>query len=449
MSNALSGFELLQLKSEKIRAIGMLLVLAVVGCFGIYYLIIPEGRYPQVGLTIILITLVFACFEFIFLMVVQRAIRLCKKIKGGLRDFESFVESVLPVIAMAIIMDVGDNPFIVLVSPAYPLIIIIIAASSLRLNPRLTLYTGLLSTLCYTLLTLRVLYVDSTLHLSPFPNNLYIILAIMLLVTTMIMVFITRQLRLYVNAAVQERILQGELELASEVQKNLLPYPLPDLPGYEIAAFNKPATHTGGDYYDCVQLDAGQLIFMIADVTGHGVGPALMTASSRAYFRAILEQHLDLVEIIQQANRLLNTDLCGGQFVTLAALMPDLRTHRVKFISAGHGSTLLFHNKEGTVEELPAQSIPLGIEVPLKFEQELEFTMQPGDMVVMLSDGCFECKNQEGDRYGLERMIGLIRNNHVYPANDIAAKFQEDVKEFLADQPQSDDMTMLILKRQH
>ena len=186
---------------------------------------------------------------------------------------------------------------------------------------------------------------------------------------------------------------------------------------------------------------------MIADVTGHGVGPALMTASSRAYFRAILEQHQNITEIIQQANRLLNADLCGGQFVTLAALMLDINTHRVKYFSAGHGSTLLFRQKDGTVQELPAQSIPLGIDVPLKLEQALEFEMQPGDIVVMLSDGCYECMNPQGERYSLERVIELIKKHQPRPAQDIAMIFQTDVKEYMATQPQADDMTMMILKR--
>lgn len=446
MSKSLSGFQLLQLKSERIRAIGMILVLAVVASIGIYHLVSISGN-PEVGITIIIICLIFAGFETVFLLYVQWTIKSCRQVTEWLRYFESFVESVFPVVAMVVLMDVSDKPFTVLLSPAYALIIIIIAGSSLRLNPRLTLFTGVLSTMCYTILTLSVLQVDSTLHLNPHPTYIYLNMALMLLVATMVMYFITRQIRSYVNAAAQEMVLQRELELASQVQTNLLPSPLPILEGYEVAAFNKPATHTGGDYYDCIQTDSLQTIFMIADVTGHGVGPALITASSRAYFRAILEENQQLKEIFQQANYLLQKDMCSGQFVTLAAVMLDINSHIIKYISAGHGPTLVIRNKDGTVENLPAQSIPLGVDTPLTLEDVIEVKLLPGDIVAMFSDGCYEEKNDKGEAFGLERLTDLLKSNQGKSVNDIAMIFQSAVKGFSDKLPQSDDMTMLLLKR--
>jgi hypothetical protein len=447
MSRPLSGFHILQLKSERVRAIGMLLVLAVVAMFGVYYLWNPDAGPVQIGITIIVFTLIFAAFEIMFLYVVQRNIRECRNENDRLRDVELFVESVLPVIAMGILMGVANDPFVVLLSPAYVLIIIIIAASSLRLNPRLTLYAGILSSLCYAGLVLKALYVDDIRHLNPHPDVLYINMAVMLLVMTLVMYFITRQLRSYVDAAVQEMVLQSELELASEVQSNLLPSPLPELHGYEIAAFSIPAKHTGGDYYDCLVIDAQKTILMIADVTGHGVGPSLMTASSRAYFRAILEQQSELSEIIQQANRLLQKDLCSGHFVTLAAMILDSHSHRVQFLSAGHGPTLVVRHQEGSVEELPAQSIPLGIDVPLPLENVLELELLPGDMVAMFSDGCSDSRNTAGEAFGLERLTGLLKLNRAKPAHEIAAIYELEVKKFSENTPQADDMTMLLLKR--
>lgn len=423
------------------------MVLAVVALIGFYNLIFAPESKIGVGRSILYTVFVFAGFETLFLLIVKNAIKKKRRVKEFLSYFESIVEGVLPVAAMAIVMDVGDNPFTILLSPAYSLILIIIAASALRLTPVLTLITGILSTVCYSALSIRVLFVDSFQHLNPHPNNLYIFMALMIFVATMVMYFITRELRSYVDAAVEEMALTDELELASEVQKNLLPSPLPNLPGYDIAAFSTPAKHAGGDYYDLVTPDTDQAIFMLADVTGHGIGPALMTVSSRAYFRAILGQHQHISEIIQKVNQLLSYDLCAGQFVTLTALVLCLNSNTAKYFSAGHGPTLVIRKKEGTVESLEAQSIPLGIDIPLKLDDAITLTLAPGDIVAMFSDGCYEGKNEEGEAFGLERVVGLLKENQDKPAEDLIKLLQEAITDFTGRKSQTDDMTMLLLKR--
>ncbi len=447
MVSRLTDFQLLRLKSERLRAIGMLIVLAVVSLIGFYNLFFAAESKIGLGRSILYIVFIFACFETIFLLIVRNAIKKQRRIKEFLRYFQSIVESVLPVAAMVIIMDVGDNPFTVLLSPAYSFILIIISASALHLTPRLTLLTGLLSSACYTALSIRVLYVDSFQHLNPHPNNLYLFMSMMLFVAAIVMYFITRELRSYVDAAVDEMALQDELELASQVQENLLPSPLPELEGYDVAAFSTPAKHAGGDYYDLVTPDSKQAIFMLADVAGHGIGPALLTVSSRAYFRAILGEHQKISEIIQRVNQLLSFDLCTGQFVTLAALVLCMNTHAAKYFSAGHGPTLLIRKKEGTVESLAAQSIPLGIDVPLKMEPPIKFTLAPGDIVAMFSDGCYEGKNDQDEAFGLERVIGLLKENQDKPVDEIIKLLQNTITTFTGRTSQVDDMTMLLLKR--
>lgn len=447
MATRLTDFQLLRLKSERLRAIGMLMVLAVVALMGFYNLLSASESRMGVGRSILYTIFVFAGFETIFLLVVRNAIRKKKKVMEFLRYFESVVEGILPVAAMAIIIDVADNPFTILVSPAYSLILIIISASALRLTPRLTLMTGLLSTACYFVLTLTVLYNDSSSHINPHTNTLYIFMAVMLLIATLVMYFITRELRSYVDAAVEEMALEDELELASEVQKSLLPFPLPDLPGYDIAAFSTPAKHAGGDYYDLVTPNPEQAIFMLADVTGHGIGPALMTVSSRAYFRAILGQHQHISQIIQRVNELLAYDLSAGQFVTLTALVLDVKSHTAKYFSAGHGPTLVIRNQKETVERLSAQSIPLGIDVPLKLDEAINVTLDPGDLVAMFSDGCYEGKNEEGEAFGLERVVVLLKKNQDKSVDELISLLQETITKYTGRESQVDDMTMLLIKR--
>lgn len=449
MSQRLTRFQLLRLKSERMRAIGMLLVLSVVAWIGIYHIFYTADEKPGLGWIIIVTTLIFVVFETLFLLIVIKAIKKQRLVAESLRKIEPFVEIVFPVVAMGIIMDVGDNPFTILVSPAYALILIIIAASSLRLNPKTTLYTGLLGSFCYTLLTLRVLYVDhyQGMNLNPHPDRLYIELALMLVIATIVITFITRELKSYVETATQEQVLQGQMKLAGEIQKNLLPSPLPVLPGYETAAFYLPATQTGGDYYDCLIPEPSQLIMTIGDATGHGAGPALITASSRAYLRAISNQCVDLNEIIQQMNTMLYKDMVSGHFVTLATLKLDANTNLCQYLSAGHAPTLFIRGHGGESESLPAQGIPLGVDHPLKLEELIEINLLQGDMIAMFSDGCYECENDEDVPFGISRLTNLLREYRNKPATEIATILQKTIEEFSGSQFQKDDITFLMLKR--
>jgi hypothetical protein len=442
-----TDFHLLRLKSERLRAIGMLIVLAVVSLIGFFNLFFAPESKTGLGRSILYAVFIIAFFESIYLLVVRNAIKKKKRIPDFLRYFESIVEGLLPVAAMAMLMDVVDNPFTVLVSPVYPFILIIISASALRLTPNLTLISGLISSLCYTMLTINILYFSDFQYMNPHPNNLYLFMSMMLFVATIVMYFITVELRSYVDVAVEDMALQDELELASEVQKNLLPSPLVKLEGYDVAAFSTPAKHAGGDYYDVVTPDPKQAIFMLADVSGHGIGPALLTVSSRAYFRAILGEHQKISEIIQRVNQLMSNDLRPGQFVTLTALVLCMNTHTAKYFSAGHGPTLLIRKKDETVECLDAQSIPLGIEVPLKIEPPIKFALEAGDIIAMFSDGCYEGKNDNDEAFGIKRVISLIKENQDKSADDIIKLLQQAITTFTGRTNQADDMTMLLLKR--
>lgn len=447
MATRPTDFQLLRLKSEHLRAIGMLIILAVISLIGFYNLLFAPESKMGLGRSILYIVFVFAFFETIYLLVVRNAIKKKKRIMIFLRYLESIIEGLLPVAAMAILMDTSDNPYVVLLSPAYSFILIIISASALRLTPSLTLITGMLSSVCYTALTIRVLYFDGFQQVNPHPNNLYVFMSMMLFIAAIVMYFITRELRSYVDVAVEDMALQDELELASEVQKNLLPSPLPELKGYDVAAFSTPAKHAGGDYYDLVTPDPGQTIFMLADVAGHGIGPALLTVSSRAYFRAILGEHQKISEIIQRVNQLMSNDLSAGQFVTLTALVLCMNTHTAKYFSAGHGPTLVIRKKEGTIERLEAQSIPLGIDVPLKMEPPIKFAIAPGDIIAMFSDGCYEGKNDEDEAFGMERVVGLLKENQDKSVDEIIKLLQQAITTFTGRISQEDDMTMLLLKR--
>jgi len=444
---AIDGFHELRLKSEQIRAYGMLFVLLVVAGIGVYHLIYNANDYPYLGIAIIGICALFALIELKFLFNIKRALTSCTPVPDWVWYVEAAIESIFPVVAMVVIMDVADRPFVVLLSPAYALLFIIIAASALRLNVRLTLMAGCLSALSYLLLVLRVLQVDSTTGLNPYPPVLYINMAIMIVVATVVAAFIAHQLKRFVETAVKEQVMQGELELASAVQRNLLPSPLPDVSGYEVAAISKPATQTGGDYYDCIALNKKEMLFMIADATGHGIGPALMTAGSRAYFRALTQTEKQITGLLKQANALLEHDLCGGRFITLAALKLNNVTHTGEYLSAGHAPTFLLRHDANSVEKLSAQAAPIGVDASMQSDGSLSLEFAASDMIMMFSDGIFECQNSQGEAFGIERLENLLIQLRDKPVQNMATEILSSIQEYAGEQEQSDDVTLMIIRR--
>ena len=447
MANSLTAFELLRLKSERMRGIGMLFMLVVMTGIGLYYMQYMPDTRAGLGSTIIIMTLIFAVFEIAFMFVVENAIRQGKMPDNALWYFEMVIESLIPVLSMAMIIDVMHNPFITLVSPAYALIIIIIAASSLRLSPCLTVVTGVFSAVCYSVLVFWVLYVGKSEYQNPYSTILYINMAIMILVATAVMFFVTREMRRYVDVTILGVAMGKELELASHVQKNLLPSPVPSLPGYEISAFSTPATQTGGDYYDVVITQPNHAIVTLADVSGHGIGPALLMATCRAYIRGILNHEQNLASVMTQANHLLCDHVSSGRFVTLAALSLDADNHQAEYLSAGHAPTLLMRDETGEIESLPAQAMPMGITTPLSLDDAVRIDFKVGDILVMFSDGYYEWKNAAGEQFGIARLKNLLHKHRYESASKITAILQDAIRAFAQEQPQKDDVTTLIVKR--
>jgi serine phosphatase RsbU (regulator of sigma subunit) len=247
------------------------------------------------------------------------------------------------------------------------------------------------------------------------------------------------------------RTVEHELDIAREIQTGLLPVGSPKLDGFDIAGMARPATQTGGDYYDWQQLPDGRLLVVIADVTGHGIGPALVTAVCRAYARASLPASLsrgdDLPALMQRINLLLTDDLTNGRFVTfvVAFVCPD--THDVYLCSAGHGPLLVYDAAAGVVRGLEATGIPFGIFADSDYHPPESVPMAPGDVLVLLTDGFFEQPNVSGQRFGLDRLRASIRRHAGHPPAAMIQALHADVLAFAGGAPQGDDLTAVVLRR--
>jgi serine phosphatase RsbU (regulator of sigma subunit) len=288
----------------------------------------------------------------------------------------------------------------------------------------------------------------------PYPALSYLFLVVFFITCCAATLFVSVRVRRYVVLAVREMQtrrerdqLQHELELASEIQKSLLPSFKPSSEQFDIAAMSRSATQTGGDYYDWQELEDGRLLVSLADVTGHGIGPAMVTAACRAYVRANAEGQGGLVGIIKTVNTLLHRDLTDGKFVTIALIELDPAKHRGTFVSAGHGPNFFVRAHGGEVEAVGSQGLPLGLLEDPEVEAPIEFELNPGDAVVLTSDGFFEWSNLNGEQFGTERLTEVIRENRNQAAEDIIAAMDQAVTNFVGSREQDDDMTAVVIRR--
>ncbi len=252
--------------------------------------------------------------------------------------------------------------------------------------------------------------------------------------------------RLSVEITARSRI-ERDLDVAREIQQGLLPSTRPDIAGYAIAGYSRPADKTGGDYYDWCPTPDGRLFMSLADVTGHGVGPALVTAVCRAYVHASLATGQQLPELISRLNDLLVADLPAGRFVTFVGMALDPHTNIASVLSAGHGPTYHYVAATRTLAELNADGFPLGVEPGAHFPEPRRLAMAQGDILILLTDGLFECPNQAKERFGLERLRAAILDAAGLDADGIIKRLTAVSLAFSGEVPPEDDVTLVVVKR--
>jgi len=236
-----------------------------------------------------------------------------------------------------------------------------------------------------------------------------------------------------------------ELKMAHEIQQSFLPDSIPDLPGFELAAQNMPAKEVGGDFYDFSPISDGKIGLTIADVSGKGVPAALFMALSRTIVRAKATRSPGVREVIRDANSLITADAKSGMFVTLFYAVLDVGARTLTYVSAGHNPPVIFKAKTGTLMRLDAKGIALGAIEDIELE-ERRIILDCGDIVVFYTDGVTEAINKNEVQFGEERLITTIDVNHELSANEMIEKIKAEVLAFCGDEPQFDDITLMVLK---
>ena len=246
------------------------------------------------------------------------------------------------------------------------------------------------------------------------------------------------------TTAEKERI-EKELEIAKEIQQSFLPEKSPELPGLDLEGFNLPAAEVGGDFFDFIPLTDDQWGLVIADVSGKGVPAALFMALSRTLVRASTTHHQDPAESIREANQNIFLDAKTSMFVTLFYAVLDANRKVLSYINAGHNPPMLFSSGSSAVTLLEARGIALGVIDTIDLES-VTVPLNPGDVVVLYTDGVTEATNDRDEEYGVTRLRDIVMASRDLPAREIITTIVQDVIRFTGARPQFDDITLMILK---
>ena len=237
-----------------------------------------------------------------------------------------------------------------------------------------------------------------------------------------------------------------ELEVAQGIQQSFLPQQLPALPGWELAVFYRSARQVGGDFYDFIPLKSGKWGVVIADVADKGVPAALFMVLSRTNLRAAAFSRELPAETLARMNELLISDSRSEMFVTVWYGVFDPITGEMLYANAGHNPPLLLR-ANGKVEELSAHGIALGVINPVELEAK-RVVLEKGDSLLAYTDGVTEALSRSGAEYGVPAMQRSAAAAYQQPASQMLGHIVHEVDAFTSGEPQFDDLTLIILKRQ-
>ena len=244
--------------------------------------------------------------------------------------------------------------------------------------------------------------------------------------------------------------MKRSLDLAKEVQQNLIPPEDPSVYGLDIAGRSEFCDETGGDYYDFIEdndVSSRRIRIVIGDVAGHGVASALLMSGVRASFRQRQAFSGNIQEIVTDVNRQVSQDVGdSGRFMTLFCLEIDTARSHARWVRAGHEPGRLYQPKEDRFIELKGRGIPLGIDESAQFEEMSIGPLESGDIIILGTDGLWEATNATGEMFGKMRLKELVRSHQMESAKTILATLFRSVQSYRGEEPSSDDMTMIVVK---
>ncbi|MCF0196895.1 MAG: SpoIIE family protein phosphatase [Bacteroidaceae bacterium] len=244
--------------------------------------------------------------------------------------------------------------------------------------------------------------------------------------------------------------IHSDLEAAKSIQQAIVPHVFPPFSDMtdrvDIFAHMQPAKDVGGDFYDLFKIDNDHVGFVMADVSGKGIPAAIFMAVSRTILRTKGISSLNAAEVVEQSNDMISYDSVNNMFVTVFYGIINVTTGDVQYVNAGHNPPYILHadGSISTVERTGGMALGLMEGIPFKCKT---FTMSPGDMLICYTDGVTEAFNEAYEEYGEERFEKLLPSIVGKSAEETCEAIKESVHEYAGEAPQSDDITMMAIKR--
>ncbi|MDY7094766.1 MAG: SpoIIE family protein phosphatase [Acidobacteriota bacterium] len=257
--------------------------------------------------------------------------------------------------------------------------------------------------------------------------------------------------------ALEKERLEREMELAAQIQRQLLPESMPRVAGWELHGWNRPARQVGGDYYGVMERPGGRLLTVVADVSGKGMPAALLVSNLHSALdlllgpEGLLDQEDLLVDevvgthLLHRLNRHVLDSSLPNKFITLLLVELDLATGRARYLNAGHNPALLL-SVDGSLRYLEASGPPVGL-LPEATYRVDTVTLHPGDLLCLYSDGITECTNLQGVELGEEQLLELLRRHAAEPLPQLAGRLDAACRRFARGLAQGDDQTLLLVRR--
>jgi len=249
----------------------------------------------------------------------------------------------------------------------------------------------------------------------------------------------------------RKKQLDRDIHAAQQIQASLLPQNIPQPDGVQLGAFNLPAYDIGGDYYDFIHIDENHLGIAVADVSGKGIGGAMMMAVCQGILRTRAQQEQSPASMLSELNRVLSENLAEDMFITMLYMVLNTKTRQLTFARAGHERPLLCHGTEAHRDPQPldAPGIAIGLAEPKVFDsviQDISLQLEPNDAMIVYTDGITEALNEAGEEWGLESFRELIKNAPPSTPDVLLNTIRRELNRYVGAQQQYDDMTLLVLR---
>jgi sigma-B regulation protein RsbU (phosphoserine phosphatase) len=235
-----------------------------------------------------------------------------------------------------------------------------------------------------------------------------------------------------------------QLQVAAQIQRHLLPQADPDVPGYELRGMSRPCYEIGGDYYDYLWRGGGRLALVVADVSGKGVGAALLMAAFQASLRTLASGDGDPVALVTRLNRAMAENSPESKFVTVFYAELDPARHTLEYVNAGHNPPLCLRG--GAVHRLAPTGPVVGLLPGATYRSE-RIPLAPGELLTLYTDGITECEDVEEQEFGEGRLARFVAEHGRRPLDELSRRLLAALAEFSVGAPRKDDSTLILLRR--